>query len=48
MQAENITENELCEKKIIPTKFDEKLSWDYLKYVRENKVIWTTPTEIFK
>lgn len=46
MQAENVTENELREKKIIPTKFGENLSWNYLKYVRENKIIWTAPTEI--
>lgn len=27
-------------------KFGENLSWNYLKYVRENKIIWTAPTEI--
>ena len=46
MQAENVTENELHEKKIIPTKFGENLSWNYLKYVRENKIDWQSPTEI--
>ena len=46
MRAENVTENELRAKKIIPTKFGENLSWNYLKYVRENKIFWTTPTEI--
>ena len=46
MQAENVTENELREKKIIPTHFGENLSWNYLKYVRENKIDWQSPTEI--
>ena len=46
MRAENVTENEIHEKKIIPTKFGENLSWNYLKYVRENKIDWQSPTEI--
>ena len=46
MRAENVTENELRTKKIIPTKFGENLSWNYLKYVRENKIDWQSPTEI--
>ena len=46
MRAENVTENELRAKKIIPTKFGENLSWNYLKYVRENKIDWQSPTEI--
>ena len=46
MQAENVTEKELREKKIIPTHFGENLSWNYLKYVRENKIFWQSPTEI--
>lgn len=40
------SEAELCEKKIIPVDFGEDLSWEYLTYVRRNKVDWHVPTEI--
>ena len=31
-----VSEEELCEKKTVPTSFGETLSWEYLCYVREN------------
>ncbi|MCR5289284.1 MAG: alpha/beta hydrolase [Treponema sp.] len=40
------TEAELEEKKIIPVDFGDDLSWEYLQYVRNNKISWTVPTEI--
>ena len=40
------TEAELKEKKIIPVDFGDDLSWEYLQYVRNNKISWTVPTEI--
>lgn len=40
------TEAELEEKKIIPVDFGDDLSWDYLQYVRYNKIHWKVPTEI--
>ena len=40
------TEAELKEKKIIPVDFGDDLSWDYLQYVRNNKINWKVPTEI--
>lgn len=42
----NVTEDELREKKEIPTAFGETLSWEYLCYVRENPVVWEIPTRI--
>ena len=41
-----VSERELEEKKIIPIDFGDDLSWDYLQYVRNNKVNWNVPTEI--
>lgn len=46
MAWENVTEDELREKKEIPTKFGENLSWKYLCYVRENPIRWKIPTHI--
>ena len=46
MKQEKITEDELREKKEIPTHFGETLSWDYLVYVREHPIVWNTATEI--
>ena len=46
MAFENVTEDELREKKEIPTKFGENLSWKYLCYVRENPIRWKIPTHI--
>lgn len=42
----NVTEDELCMKKEIPTSFGETLSWEYLRYVREHPARWNVPTEI--
>ena len=46
MTWSHVTEAELKEKREIETAFGETLSWDYLRYVRENPVIWTAPTRI--
>ena len=46
MAAENVTEKELTEKKIIKTSSGEELSPDYLCYVRFHPVIWRIPTHI--
>lgn len=40
------SESELEERKIIPVDFGDDLSWDYLQYVRKNKISWNVPTEI--
>ena len=40
------SESELEKRKIIPTDFGDDLSWDYLQYVRNNKISWNVPTEI--
>ncbi|NLK37495.1 MAG: alpha/beta hydrolase [Epulopiscium sp.] len=42
----NVTEQELQDKQEIDTPFGETLSWKYLCYVRENPIIWNTPTDI--
>ena len=42
----NVTEEELRTRKEIPTSFGETLSWEYLRYVRENPIVWTIPTHI--
>lgn len=42
----NVTEEELQEKREIETSFGETLSWDYLCYVRDNPIVWHTPTDI--
>ena len=31
---------------MIPVDFGEDLSWEYLQYVRKNKIFWNVPTEI--
>ncbi len=41
-----VTEEELRQKEEIKTAFGETLSWDYLRYVRENPVRWNVPTHI--
>ncbi|MBO4212503.1 MAG: alpha/beta hydrolase [Clostridia bacterium] len=46
MAFSNVTEDELREKREIPTSFGETLSWDYFSYVRENSIVWSVPTEI--
>lgn len=42
----NVTENELREKKEIPTAFGETLSCEYLDRVRGHRIVWNIPTEI--
>lgn len=46
MHWANVTEEELREKKEVETPFGETLSWQYLRYVRENPVTWKVPTHI--
>ena len=41
-----VSEEELREKKTMPTNFGETLSWEYLCYVRENPIEWRVPTKI--
>lgn len=40
------SERELEKKEIIHADFGEDLSWEYLQYVRNNKISWKVPTEI--
>ena len=40
------TEAELEQKKTIPVDFGDDLSWEYLQYVRTNKIQWNVPTEV--
>ena len=46
MMWAGISEDELHEKKTVPTNFGETLSWEYLCYVRENPIEWRIPTKI--
>ena len=46
MQWAGVTEQELMEKREIPTAFGETLSWEYLCYVRAHPVSWRVPTRI--
>lgn len=47
MTWSGVTEEQLKQQKLIPTKFGESLSWEYLQYVRENRIeTWKTPTSI--
>lgn len=46
MRQANVTEEELREKQEIETGSGEFLSWRYLCYVRENPIVWETPTYI--
>lgn len=46
MMWAQVTEQELMEKKKIPTEFGETLSWEYLCYVREHPIEWRVPTHI--
>ena len=41
-----VTEEELRERREIPTDFGEPLSWNYLCFVREHPIKWDVPTEI--
>ena len=44
--AFQVTEQELSEKREIPTNLGETLSWEYLCYVRRNPITWKVPTWI--
>ena len=46
MMWAGVSEEELREKKTVPTNFGETLSWEYLCYVRENPIEWHIPTKI--
>lgn len=46
MKWANVSEDELCEKKVIETSFGQTLSWEYLSYVKNHPVDWTVPTHI--
>lgn len=46
MMWANVTVDELQHKKVIETAFGEKLSWEYLCYVKEHPITWTIPTHI--
>ncbi len=46
MKWAEVTETELKEKLEIKTAFNETLSWNYLRYVREHPINWTIPTDI--
>lgn len=42
----DVSEKELMERHEIATDFGETLSWEYLCYVRENRIKWNIPTFI--
>ena len=46
MRWANVTEQELAQKREIPTDLGETLSWDYLCYVRAHPISWNVPTWI--
>lgn len=46
MRFENVTEEDLRAKGVIPTFFGEDLSWQYLSYVRSRLADWKIPTRI--
>lgn len=46
MTRANVTEEQLKSKGEIPTDFGETLSWTYLRYVRQNPLLWNIPTKI--
>ena len=46
MQWANITEQELAQKREVPTDLGETLSWDYFCYVRAHPISWNVPTWI--
>lgn len=46
MNWASVSEKELCEKGEIETDFNETLSWNYLKFVREHPIEWHIPTSI--
>ena len=46
MNWAGISERELREKGVIDTDFGERLSWEYLSWVRKNPIVWGVPTDI--
>lgn len=46
MRRAGVSEDELRQKGEILTASGETLSWEYLRFVRENPVTWCVPTEI--
>ena len=46
MEMNNISEEDLKRAGIIQIPFGEKLSWEYLTYVKENPLKWNVPTKI--
>ena len=46
MTFSGISESELEHEREITTASGETLSWEYLRYVREHKIIWRVPTKI--
>ena len=46
MNMQNISEEELKEKGVIPSAYGDDLSWEYLSYVREHPLKWNVHTEI--
>ncbi len=42
----NVSEAQLVKKGEIETSFGETLSWEYLQYVRNNRIVWAVPTEV--
>lgn len=46
MQWAHVTDQELAQKREIPTDFEETLSWEYLCYVRQHPISWNVPTQI--
>ncbi len=46
MAWESVTEDVLKEKQLIKTAYGETISWEYLRYVRENPIAWKIPTHI--
>ena len=46
MRRADVSEEELAEKRRIPTPFGETLSWEYLRYVREHPIRWRVATAI--
>ena len=46
MKWADVTEEELRERREIPTSFGETLTWEYLVYVRLHRVEWNVPTSV--
>lgn len=46
MARAGVSEDELKEKGVVRTVFDEELSWDYLDYVRSHPIKWDAPTSV--